>query len=292
MVGQKFIQNKIAIVYDFDGTLSPQPMQEYTVLPELGIPATNFWKDVAEEAKQSESEAMLSYMRLLIERAEEKKIHLSKEKFAELASGIQYFPGVETWFGRINQFIEAERDTKITVEHYIISAGMKEILEGVSIKKHFTNIFASEYYFDHHDVAVFPKQLITDTTKTQFLFRINKGKQMLGESINQHTPEHERPIPFPNMIYIGDGLTDVPSMTVTKQGGGHSLAVYKPKSSNGRNVCKSLMKAGRVDFIAPADYSAGSVLEKRIKLLLKSVIANIEYQKELFNCQRETSLLP
>ena len=294
MVEQRgFIQNKIAIVYDFDGTLSPQPMQEYTVLPELGIPAADFWEDVAEEAKQSESEPMLSYMRLLLERAEKKGMHLDKEKLAELAAKIQYFPGVETWFDRINKFIETEtkETSKITLEHYIISAGMKEILDGVSIKEHFANIFASAYYFGHDHVATFPKQLITDTTKTQFLFRINKGKQKLGENINEHTPEYKRPIPFPNMIYIGDGLTDVPSMAVTKQGGGHAIAVYAPDECKEKDRCKSLMGAGRVDFIAPADYSAGSVLEKRIKLLLKSVIANIEYQEELFNCQQENSLL-
>jgi len=288
---RKFSQNTIAIIYDFDGTLSPQPMQEYTVLPEIGIPAKEFWKEVSRETKSSESEGMLVYMRLLIEKAEEKKVHLGRKELASLASEIKYFPGVESWFDRINKHVRENGNGKTKVEHYIISAGMKEILEGVSIKKKFKNIFASEYHFDHHGVAKFPKQLITDTTKTQFIFRINKGKQKLSESINQHTPEHERPIPFTNIIYIGDGLTDVPSMTVTKQGGGHSVAVYKPSSPKGLESCKSLLSAGRVHFIASADYSEDSVLEKRMKLLLKSVISSIEYERELFACRRENDLL-
>ncbi len=289
---RRFAQNCIAIVYDFDGTLSPQPMQEYTVLPELGVPAKEFWKLVNKETKSSESEAMLAYMRLLIEKAEEKKVHLGRKELAALASEIKYFSGVETWFDRINMFVKNQSNNKTKVEHYIISAGMKEILEGVSIRKFFKNIFASEYHFNHHGVAVFPKQLITDTTKTQFLFRINKGKQKLVESINKHMPEHERPIPFSNIIYIGDGLTDVPSMTVTKQSGGHSIAVYKPGSSTGLKGCKSLLEVGRVHFIASADYSENSSLEKRMKLLLKSVISSIDYKRELFSCRRENDLLP
>lgn len=287
-----FRQKKIALIYDFDGTLSPQPMQEYTVLPSLGIVPEVFWKEVSKEAKDTESESMLVYMRLLLEKAEEKKAHIGKEALAKLAADIEYFPGVETWFKRLNDFVKTESEAKITLDHYIISAGMKEILEGVSIRKYFANIFASEYHFNHHGVATFPKQLITDTSKTQFIFRINKGKEKLSESINQHTPEHKRPIPFSNIIYIGDGLTDVPSMTVTKQLGGHAIAVHKKGSKKGVKVCKELLSAKRVDFLAPADYSENSILEVRMQQLLKSVIAKINYEKELFLCQRENDLLP
>ena len=130
---RKFTQNTIAIVYDFDGTLSPQPMQEYTVLPEIGISAKDFWKEVGKETKSSESEAMLVYMRLLIEKTEEKKRHLGRKELAEIASGVKYFQGVETWFKRINEYVKAQGNNKTKVEHYIISAGMKEILDGVTI---------------------------------------------------------------------------------------------------------------------------------------------------------------
>jgi 2-hydroxy-3-keto-5-methylthiopentenyl-1-phosphate phosphatase len=287
-----FSQNIIAVVYDFDGTLSPQPMQEYTVLPSLGIDAQTFWDEVAKEAKETDSEGMLVYMRLLLEKTEERKAHIGKNDLAKLAVGIKYFPGVESWFTRINDFVKKESGGKTKIRHYVISAGMKEILEGVSIRKYFFNVFASEYHFNHHGVATFPKQLITDTSKTQFLFRINKGKEKLSESINQHTPEYKRPIPFSNIIYIGDGLTDVPSMTVTKQLGGYAVAVHKKQSTKGVQVCKELLAANRVDFIAPADYSVSKILETRMHLLLKSVISKINYERELFKCKRKNELLP
>jgi 2-hydroxy-3-keto-5-methylthiopentenyl-1-phosphate phosphatase len=293
LTGQrKFSQNTVAIVYDFDGTLCPQPMQEYTVLPSLGVDPKEFWKEVAKEAKETDSEGMLVYMRLLLEKAESVKAHIGRKELARLASDVEYFPGVETWFTRINDFVNTEGNGKTKVSHYIISAGMKEILEGVSIFKQFSNIFASEYHFNHHGVATFPKQLITDTSKTQFLFRINKGREKLTENINRHTPEHKRPIPFSNIVYIGDGLTDVPSMTVTKQSGGHAIAVYKKGSRKGIRVCRELLEAKRVHFIAPADYSEESVLECRMKLLLKAVISSIDYERELYACRRENDLLP
>lgn len=292
----RFIQDTIALIYDFDGTLSPQPMQEYTVLPKLGIEPSVFWKEVDTESRQHGGETMLAYMRLLLEKAEKEHVHIDRKKLAELAKHIEYFPGVESWFRRINQKVKTDSKGKIRIHHYIISAGLKEILDGVSIKQHFQNIFASEYHYDHHERATFPKLLITDTTKTQFLFRINKGIEDLRESINSHMPENKRPVPFQNMIYIGDGSTDVPSMTVTTQNGGNAIAVFRKgrgeKSRETQHTCRELLRAGRIDFIAPADYSAGSVLERRVLLLLDSIMARIEYQRELFICRKEQGLIP
>ena len=284
---RNFKQNEIAIIYDFDGTLSPQPMQEYTVLPKLGINTKKFWMEVKRVTKSTSSEEMLVYMRLLLEKAEQKRIHIGRGDFKKLAKQIKYFPGVEKWFERINLFVENEKQSNIKIKHYLISAGLKEILLGISIKNHFARIYASEYYYDHHDVAKFLKLLITDTTKTQFLFRINKGKEKLSENINEHMPESDRPFPFANIIYIGDGLTDVPCMTVTKHNGGNAIAVYKKGSPKGIKVCRRLLDAKRVNFIAQADYSKGRDLEKKVKLLLRSIIYNIEYQKELFKCRRK-----
>lgn len=281
---QRFSRNTIAIIYDFDGTLSPQPMQEYTVLPKIGVSPKKFWAQVHTESRETVSESMLVYMRLLLEKADEKRVHIGD--FHEMAKAIKYFPGVEGWFKRINNFVKKKSGSKVKVRHYIISAGMREILEGTTIRKHFHRIYASEYHFDHNNVASFPKLLITDTTKTQYLFRINKGKEDLSETINEHMPEIERPIPFSNIIYIGDGLTDVPSMVVTKNSGGNTIAVYKKKSRKGLSVCKKLLDANRVHFIAPADYRPKSHLDRRVQLLLRSVITNIEYQKELFDCRR------
>jgi hypothetical protein len=283
---KRFFQNTIAIIYDFDGTLSPQPMQEYTVLPKIGVNPRKFWKEVSRESRDTVSEAMLVYMRLLLQKAKEAKIHIGQKDLIGMGKAIKYFPGVGGWFGRINKFVRKEGKGRIKIKHYIVSAGLREILEGTSIRNQFTRIYASEYHFDHDDRAIFPKLLITDTAKTQYLFRINKGKEHLGVSINDHMPESHRPIPFSNIIYIGDGITDVPSMAVTKSNGGNTIAVYKKNSSKGKSVCKKLLKVGRVHFIAQADYGLGSHLDKRVKILLRSVITNIEYERELFDCRR------
>jgi 2-hydroxy-3-keto-5-methylthiopentenyl-1-phosphate phosphatase len=287
---RKFFQNTIAIVYDFDGTLSPQPMQEYTVLPKIGIDSKTFWNGVNEEAHKTGSDSMLVYMRLMLREANKREVSIKREDFAKLAKSIEYFPGVETWFTRMNAYVKKRSGAKVKVQHYIISAGQKEILDGVSIRKHFKQIYASEYHFDHNGVADFPKVLINDTTKTQFLFRVNKGREVLNESINEHMPENQRPIPFTNMIYIGDGMSDVPSMALTKKNGGHTIAVHDPQKKSGRDQCISLMKAKRVDLIAPADYRKGSKLATQVELLLDAVIANIAYDKEKFTCALEHKL--
>lgn len=279
------------MVYDFDGTLSPQPMQEYTVLPKINVSPAKFWKEVNKVARDTVSESMLVYMRLMIEKAHAAKVHIGPDDLRRMGRQINYYSGVETWFSRMNAFVREEGKGRIKIQHYVISAGLKEILEGASIRKHFQQIYASEYHFDHDDRATFPKVLITDTSKTQYLFRINKGKEGLGQSINEHMPEVERPIPFGNIIYIGDGITDVPSMTVTKANGGNTIAVYKRSSRKGKAICKKLLDAGRVHFIATADFREDKELDKRVKILLRSVITNIEYQRELFSCRREHQML-
>jgi 2-hydroxy-3-keto-5-methylthiopentenyl-1-phosphate phosphatase len=286
----KFFQNTIAMVYDFDGTLSPQPMQEYTVLPKIGIDSKAFWDRVNKEAHETGSDSMLVYMRLMLREANKREVSIKREDFATLAKSIEYFPGVETWFTRMNAYVKRRSVGKINIQHYIISAGQKEILDGVSIRKHFKQIYASEYHFDHNGVADFPKMLINDTTKTQFLFRVNKGREVLNESINEHMPENQRPIPFTNMIYIGDGMSDVPSMALTKKNGGHAIAVHDPQKKSGREQCIRLMDAKRVDLIAPADYRKSSKLARQVELLLDALIANIAYDKEKFACAIEHKL--
>jgi len=283
----RFFQSTIAIVYDCDGTLSPQPMQEYTVLPKIGVEPREFWARVNRDARETESDMMLVYMRHIIEALELGRINVKREDFAAMADAIEYFPGVPTWFRRVNQYVKRKSAGKAKVQHYLISAGQKEILDGASIRRHFKRIYASEYHFDHHGVATFPKLLVTDTMKTQFLFRINKGREGINESINEHMPEAERPIPFQNMIYVGDGMTDVPSMALTKKSGGHTVAVYDRHKKTSRPTCVKLLKAGRADFIAEADYRAGSRLSHRVELLLDSIIADIAYRREAFRVLAE-----
>ena len=273
-------RNTLAIVYDFDGTLTPQPMQEYTVLPELGISGSAFWAEVDAEVKRTGGDSILTYMRLLVEKIEANKAHLSRKALQELAADIKYYPGVDTWFNRINTYVDGKSDGQIQVRHYIVSAGLGEILEGISIKEHFTRIYASQYYFDHHEAARFPTVVINDTAKTQYLFRINKGREQAFETINEYMPEAERPIPFQYMLYVGDGLTDVPSMTVVKKYGGFAVAVHKTRNVESIEVCKNLVDANRIDFYAPADYRANRKLEQRVHKILDLVIARIRFEHE------------
>jgi hypothetical protein len=286
-LGKSFFQNTIALVYDFDGTLSPQPMQEYTVLPKIGVEPAKFWAMVNAEARATESDPMLVYMRHIIEALEREKVDVKREDFAAMASAIEYFPGVAAWFERMNAYVKKRSRGQVKLLHYLISAGQKEILDGVSIRRHFKRIYASEYHFNHHGVATFPKLLVTDTLKTQFLFRINKGLERVTESINEHMPEAERPIPFANMIYVGDGMTDVPSMALTKKSGGHTVAVYDPRKESQRAICMKLLEAGRADFIAEADYRKSSRLSRRVELLLDAIIADVAYRREAFEVRRE-----
>jgi hypothetical protein len=230
---------------------------------------------------------MLVYMRHILEALEREKVDVKREDFAQMAGKIKYFPGVAGWFARMNAYVARRSKGHAKLRHYLISAGQKEILEGVSIRRHFRRIYASEYHFNHHGVATFPKFLVTDTMKTQFLFRINKGIEDVNESINEHMPESERPIPFPNIVYVGDGMTDVPSMALAKKNGGHALAVFDPKRAKGRATCVKLLDAGRVDFVAEADYRKGTRLSRRVELLLDAIIADIAYRREAFRCRLE-----
>jgi len=272
-------KNIIAIVYDFDGTLSPLPMQEYTILPKIPVKAESFWKEVKNENKKSEGEVIITYMMLMLKKANDAQVRITKGDLGRLASKISYYPGVEKFFERINQFVKRTSGGKAKVRHYIISSGLKEILSKIKIKKYFNNIFASEYAYDHYGAAHYPKLVVTDTVKTQFLFRINKGKEKLTESINEFMDESQRPIPFQNIIYIGDGMTDVPCMTVATKNGGYAIAVYKQMNRKGLNVCRKLFEAHRVDFIAPADYEEDKELEKYLKVILESIIHSIKYRR-------------
>ena len=274
-------QNTIGLVYDFDGTLTPKTMQEYTIIPRLKLNSEKFWSEILHEAKVTDGEVMMIYMRQLINYAESMNIKITKEEFTFMADKIKYFNGVKDWFKNINHYIK-KNHININIAHYVISAGHHEILEATSIRNELTNVFGSQYYFDKHGNATFPKIVVTDTTKTQFLFRINKGKEKFSESINSHMPEDYRPIPFENMIYIGDGLTDVPSMALIKKQNGHAISVYPRNSSKQKKVSKELLSAKRVDFIAEANYKKDGDLYRRMCLLIDMISARIKYINEVY----------
>jgi phosphoserine phosphatase len=271
------MKNTIALVYDFDGTLSPRSMQEYTVLPNLGVKDVDaFWDKVSAEARMTGAENTLVWMRRIKELAEDERRSITRAYFKSCGREITYFPGVEKFFKAVNAYVKKVSGGKMQLRHYIVSAGLKEILEGVSIRNEFHNIFGSEYFYDQSGRPNFPKVVITDTIKTQYLFRINKGKEDLGESINEHMSEVDRPIPFENIIYVGDGLTDVPAMTLTKKSGGHSIAVYRPEHKKGLETCKRLLSANRVDFIAHADYRRESELSRYVTGILDVIVKKYE----------------
>ena len=279
------MQNKIAIVYDFDGTLTPKTMQEYTIIPKLGIKSKSFWSSIVKESNSTGGELMMIYMRHLLDEAKKRNIKISKNEFHKMSTDIVYYNGVEEWFPNINRYVR-NLSKDVEIFHYIISAGHLEILEGISIKKYIKKIFASEYFYDKKGHAIFPKIVVTDTTKTQYLFRINKGKEQASKSINTHMPENKRPIPFHNIIYIGDGMTDVPSMALIKKESGHSIAVYEKSQKKQIKICKQLLNANRVDFLAQANYKKGGELFKRTCLLLDYVVAKIKYNFELEKCRK------
>ena len=203
----------IAIMYDFDKTLSTRDMQEYSFIPKLGMSAKDFWEETDRLATAENMDRILAYLRLMLKKAAEKGVAVTRDKFVELGKDIEYFPGVEEWFSRINEF---GKEKGVVVEHYVISSGLKEIIEGSSVYKNFKEVYACEFLYDHNGVAVWLKAAVNYTNKTQFLFRINKGVLELykdGE-LNSYTEESDRRVPFRNMIYVGDGMTDVPCMMV------------------------------------------------------------------------------
>jgi len=280
----KFDKKTIALVYDFDGTLSPRPMQEYAFLPKIGADAASFWAESNRLAKAHAADPLITYMHLLYKKAKEKGVRIDRRDLVAQGRLVELFPGVEAWFDAIGGWVRAHAQSHgVALRHYLVSSGLTEIIEGTSIYKRFHNVFASEYWFEAYDLP-YPKRVITDTGKTQYLFRINKGVEDLGESINQHMPESARPIPFANMIYFGDGDTDVPSMAVMRKNGGHAVAVYPPGKS--RAKCVELFRAGRCDFFAPADYRAGSDLFNRTSLLLDRILADIRVQEEMWRLGR------
>lgn len=273
-------QNIVALVYDFDGTLSPGNMQEETIFRAYGIDKKKFWAKSLKLVLEKGYEQTLAYLGLLISDPAFKRRPLSRPLLKKLARQISYYPGVnDGYFEKLKDFmatIPEVEECGIALEHYIISSGLKEILDGASIRQYFKKIYACEFDY-RNGQPVFPKLVINDTNKTQFLFRINKGKLPLEQSINHHMPEEERRIPFRNIIYIGDGITDVPSMTVMRKNGGYAVAVYDPKHPVPQEV-KKMVAEKRAEHFAPADFRPHSLLVKILQRILKKIIFSIAYQ--------------
>lgn len=269
------VKKRVAIMYDFDETLAPGNMQEYAFIPNLKISADDFWNATGELAKKHNMDSILAYMYISIKLVKEKKLVISKDEFYKQGKLITFFEGVETWFKRINDY---GKEIGIEVEHYIISCGLKEILEGTKIAKEFKRIFACNFAYDEEtNEPIWAAQAINYTSKTQYIYRIRKNKLDKiydAYELNEYVEDRSSLLPYSNMIYIGDGQTDVPCMKMIKTYGGHSICVYNPKSNKKEEIAKKLFKDGRVNFIAPADYRENTRIESIIKDLLKKVYLN------------------
>ncbi|MCD8204069.1 MAG: haloacid dehalogenase-like hydrolase [Coprobacillus sp.] len=264
----------VALLYDFDKTLSTTDMQNYTFIPAIGMTPDEFWGLTTKFSKETGMEKILSYMYMMILCAKEKGIKMDRKFLNDCGKNIKYYPGVSTWFKRIDEYGEQHG---VKVEHYLVSSGTKEIVEGCSIADEFTELYGCEYYFNEEGEAVWPKRAINYTQKTQFVYRIAKGVSDItdDDSVNKKTGHR---VPYSNIVYIGDGMTDIACMTLVRRNGGKSIAVY-PKEESSETV-KGMHQDGRVNFICHADYSAGSDIEKVIQLIIDSVALDNQMNKK------------
>lgn len=263
----------VALIYDFDNTLSTRDMQEFTFIPALGMSPSEFWATCDRISHERDMDHILAYMFLMAQKAHEKGIDLSPDSLRAMGKDVQFYDGVDTWFQRINDYGAA---LGLEVRHYIISCGLKHMIEGCKIGKEFHNIFACEYIYNECGEVIWPGVAINYTSKTQFLYRINKGVEDMGEhkKLNMYMPQSERVVPFENMIYIGDGLTDVPSMKLTRTRGGYAIGVYrKPEDAT------YLVKEDRVDFYVESNYVDGSPMDVALKAILNRINARTKFKE-------------
>lgn len=268
----------VALVYDFDGTLAPGNMQEFSFIPDVGQEVSDFWGHTQVMAEEQDSDNVLIYMLYMLQKAKEKGLSIRREAFTEYGRSVQFFKGVLDWFDRTCEY---GRENGVIVEHYINSSGMKEIIDGTAIAGKFKAIFASCYYYNEEGDAIWPASAINYTNKTQFLYKINKGIFSISDSvlINESMPDEDKRVKFRNMIYFGDGETDVPCMKMVKQLGGTSLAVFEPDNAKKERIARKLFKQNRVNFWCPADYSSGSKLDTIIKTLIRKIKADEDLLK-------------
>ena len=251
----------VAILYDFDKTLCTTDMQNYAFIPSLGMTPGEFWAEANGFGQSNRMDGILAYMYTMLREAERRDRPITRQSLVEQGRGVVLYPGVEEWFGRINAFGETQG---VTVEHYIISSGLREIIEGSAISGEFREIYASEFYYDEAGRPVWPKLAVNFTAKTQFVYRINKGVLDVSDdkTLNDSMPDDSKRVPFTNMIYVGDGLSDVPCMKMMRAYGGQAIAVYQESNRTG---VEDLLAKGRVDYMFPADYRPGTALDQTVR---------------------------
>ena len=269
---KKTDQPVIAICYDFDKTLTPDDMQAQGYIQSVGFDVPKFWEECSKLATANDMDQNLAYMYKMLDESQGKLI-LTRKTLEEYGAKVQLFPGVEDWFERIRAY---GREKGVIVEHYIISSGLKEMIEGTSVAKAgaFEKIYASCFYYDEHGVAKWPAQVVNYTNKTQFLFRIEKGVLDINDpGVNDYCNPEDRRVPFRNFVYIGDSDTDVPCMRLVNAYGGHSIGVYNTQTNDKTKVYK-MMSENRIKYFAPADYQDGSELDLLLKCIIDRTATN------------------
>ena len=268
-------KTRVAFLYDFDKTLCDRDMQEYKFIPALGLTPQEFWGQTGVLAESCKMERILSYMYLMVKLAKEKGIPLTRSFLNECGKNIKYYKGVETWFDRINKIGE---DLGIEVEHYILSSGTTEIIEGCKIAHNFKKVYGCEFHYDENGIADFPLNTVNYTTKTQYFYRISKGVLDITDDVNLNSKmrKEDKRIQENNFVYFGDGLTDVPCMKLVRSSGGKSIGIYQPGKIS---KVSDLLLDGRCDFISKADYSEGSELEDIARTILERI--SLRYDLDL-----------
>ena len=257
----------IALLYDFDKTLCTTDMEDYTFIPALGMTPPAFWKIANDFGRENHMDGLLAYMYTMIEECRRRDIRLDREFLIRCGRAVELFPGVREWFGRINAFGES---LGVEIEHYVLSSGLTEIIEGTGIFHEFKKVYACEFLYNEAGLASWPKLDVNFTNKTQFIYRINKGVLDVSDDrrLNSSMPDDSRRVPFTNMIYVGDGLSDVPCMKMTRAYGGQAIAVYQDSN---RQAVEELLSRRRVDFIFPADYREGTGLDETVKNIIRKM---------------------
>jgi len=268
----------VALVYDFDGTLSPGNMQEFGFIQAIETTKERFWSSSDAIAKDQDASNILAYMKNMYDEARRKGIRLRRKDFKSFGKKVELFPGVAEWFGLVNKYGD---EHGVVVEHYINSSGLAEIIEGTSIAGEFKKIFACSFLYDDNGEAIWPGIAVDYTAKTQFLFKINKGILSMRDNklVNESQAEEKKRVPFPHMIYLGDGDTDVPCMKIVKMFGGHSIAVYNDKVPGKMSKAKTLLRQQRVNFITPANYKEDGRTYKIVCAIIDKIKADYELSR-------------